>query len=226
MQVVPGISFRGMDNLGPAGEFLRVSEHYRRMTDEELLAIAREDADLTPDAQQALANELSQRQLKIPPEEPPPPRYPVPVADPDNPRSYDEDRQLVTICTVWSLSDAAQVQTLLDRAGIPFFMGKEMATGVDAVTSNFADGVNVGIMNIGLPWARQAMQNYEPKDDPTPKESPETDATPVRCPKCHSEEIIFEEMVETGAVSQSAPKYKWTCDSCGHEWEDDGVVEA
>ena|SRR5579864_2080098 len=214
-----------MDNLGPAGEFLRISEHYRRMSDEELLAIARENSDLTTYAQQALANELSQRRLKVPPDEPPAPRYPVPAADPDNPSSYDEDRQLVTICTVWSLSDALQVQTLLDRAGIPFYMGKEMATAVDAVTSNFADGVGVAIMNVGLPWARQAMQNYEPKNDPTLKEPPETDATPVRCPKCHSEEVIFEELIEAGAVSTSSPKFKWTCDSCGHEWEDDGVVE-
>jgi len=213
-----------MDNFGPAGEFLRISEHYRRMTDEELLAIARESSELTPDAQQALANELSQRRLKIPPEEPPAPRYPVPAADPNNPSPYDEDRQLVTICTVWSLSDALQVQALLDRAGIPFYMGREMATGVDAVTSNFADGVNVQVMSIGWPWARTAMQNYEPKNDPTPREISEPDATPVRCPKCHSEEVIFEELVPAGVADQSSPKYRWTCDSCGHEWEDDGGV--
>jgi hypothetical protein len=39
----------------------------------------------------------------------------------------------VEICTVWSLSDGLQLQTLLDRAGIPFFMGPEKATGVEAV---------------------------------------------------------------------------------------------
>jgi hypothetical protein len=37
----------------------------------------------------------------------------------------------VEICTVWSLSDALQLQTLLDRAGIPFFMGPEKATAME-----------------------------------------------------------------------------------------------
>jgi DNA-directed RNA polymerase subunit M/transcription elongation factor TFIIS len=138
---------------------------------------------------------------------------------------YDDDRQLVGLCTVWSVRDALQVQNLLDTAGIPFFMGPEKATGVDAVTSNFAEGVSVQIMNVGLPWARQAMQIYEPADDPTPKEKEEPEDLPVRCPKCQSTEVVFEELVpKPNAVEDATPKFKWKCDSCGHDWEDDGVV--
>jgi len=48
---------------------------------------------------------------------------------------YAEDRELFEICAVWSLRDALQVQSMLDVAGIPFFMGEEKATGVDSVTS-------------------------------------------------------------------------------------------
>lgn len=50
-------------------------------------------------------------------------------------------------------------------------MGKEKATGVDKVTSNFSSGVRVQIMQIGMPWAMPAMQHYEPEDGPTPKEN-------------------------------------------------------
>jgi len=214
-----------MEKLDPAGEFLRMSEHYRHITDGELVALARKPSELTPIAQEALANEISERKLNVQPEEPPPPAEPTPP-DPAPPDPYEGDRQLVTICTVWSMSDAMQVQSLLDAAGIPFFMGPEKATGVDGVTSNFADGVSVQIMNIGLPWARRAMQDYVPHDDKSPQEEREPEEVPVQCPACHSEEVVFEELVPSpdAAVKPSLPKYKWMCDSCGHEWEDDGIV--
>ena len=222
-----------MNTLDPGGEWLRVSEHYRQMSDSELLVLGRQQSELTDFAQQSLAHELSQRGLKVESdvekEEPPP----IPQA-PLNP-SYDEDRRLVTICTVWSLRDALQVQTLLDRPGIPFFMGPEKATGVDAVTSNFANGVEVAIMNIGYPWARQAMGNDAPADAPPEKPGEEAGEIQVRCPRCHSGEVVFERLIgdwttqdsatEDPATAEiSAPIYKWTCDSCGHQWEDDGLI--
>ncbi len=252
-----------MDTLDPAGEFLRIAERYRQMSDEELLILIPQSSALTPFAQQALANEVRQRGLRpdVEPEKEDPsarssfkPRpaffdhqppkfrdaagYDVPGADSSNANlsepdlseeedQYNEDRKLVDLCTVWSVRDALQVQTILDRAGIPFFMGKEKATGVDAVTLNFSNGVSVQIMQIGLPWAGQAMQYYEPEDEPTPKEPPELDELVVRCPICRSEEVVFEGGTSTLIVANddASQKYRWTCDSCGHQWEDDGVAD-
>ena len=252
-----------MDALDPAGEFLRISERYRQMSDEELLVLIPQSSELTPFAQQALANEVRSRGLKAEAEseaedekpatssqvKPPPalferksPKfrdsagYDVPEADSSNADfshtdssqedQYDEDRRLVELCTAWSLRDALQVQRLLDVAGIPFFMGPEKATGVDRVTSNFANGVGVQIMRIGMPWAMPAMQHYEPEDDPTAKEIEEVSELPVRCPKCRSTEVVFEGRTSEPAMApdESSEKYKWTCDSCGHRWEDDGVA--
>ena len=214
-----------MNPLDPAGEWLRISEHYRHLSDSELLVLARQRSELTDFAQQSLAQELNQRRLKVEaevPNEESPPVPPIPETPSDS--SYDEDRRLVRLCTVWSLPDALQVQTLLDRAGIPFFMGPEKATGVDAVTSNFVNGVDVQIMNIGLPWARQAMQNYVPANEPPEKPEEGASETPVRCPKCHSAEVVFERLVTDPATVAIAPIYNWTCDSCGHRWEDDGII--
>jgi DNA-directed RNA polymerase subunit M/transcription elongation factor TFIIS len=218
-----------MNALDPGREWLRISEHYRQLSDSELLVLGRQQAELTDFAQQALAHELSQRGLKVESdvekEEPPP----IPMA-PSDP-SYDEERRLVMICTVWSPRDALQVQTLLDRAGIPFFMGPERATGADAVTSNYANGVGVAIMNIGVPWARQTLGNYAPADAPPEKPEEEAGEIQVRCPKCHSEEVVFERLIGDwtspvpATAEISAPIYKWTCDSCGHQWEDDGLIE-
>ena len=247
-----------MDTLDPAGEFLRISERYRQMSDGELLVLIPQSSELTPFAQQALANEIRQRGLQAEEEvedrglsapsqfkasqfKPPPaffehqsPKFrdsggdDSPDSDSsDDHDSYEEDRKLVELCTVWSVRDALQLQGILDVAGIPFFMGPEKATGVDGVTSDFSKGVGVQIMQIGLPWARQPMRHYEPEDDPTPKVNEELDEILVRCPKCHCTEVVFEGRApEPGkAMDESSREFKWTCDSCGHQWEDDGVAK-
>lgn len=237
-----------MEALDPAEEWRYISERYRQMSDEELLALAPQTSDLTHVAQQALASEMSRRGLKLQPEEPPPP--PEPEPDPDSP--YAADRELVEIRTVWSLSDALQLQSLLEEAGIPFFMGPEKATSASAVTSNFANGVGVKIMSVGLPWANLAMMHYTPENEPAPTPQQELSEPIVRCPKCHSEEVVFDGLIGDGqsnddqdndsqnndsrnndgltdeppaATGQSQPKFEWTCDSCGHRWKDDGIVE-
>ncbi len=243
-------------------EFLRLAERYRRMSDGELLVLIPQISELTPMAQEALANEIQSRglkaeteneetsatsrfkasQFKTPHFEPSPaflehesPKF-GDSADYDSSGlaaseeekeedEYDEDRKLVALCTVWSERDALKLQTILDGAGIPFFMGKEKATGVDRVTSNFSVGISVQIMQIGMPWAMTAMQHYEPEDNPTPKEIAELDDLSVRCPKCQSSEVIFEGRTSglTDAKDESSQKFEWSCDSCGHHWVDDGV---
>ena len=211
-----------MDTLDPAGEWLRLSEHYRHMSDGELVVLARQASGLTDAARQILSQEISRRRLELPPEDPP--AAPDPEPDPDSP--YAEERGLVEICTVWSLRDGLQVQTLLDSAGVPFFMGAEKATGVDAVTSNFAEGVGVRIMRIGIPYAQQAMQWYEPADEPPAAKEKEADSIAIRCPKCRSAEVTFEDLVgqSVGGSDESSAKFQWVCDSCGCEWEDEGIV--
>jgi DNA-directed RNA polymerase subunit M/transcription elongation factor TFIIS len=217
-----------MQTIDPAGEWLRLSEHYRRLSDDELVDIARQTSELTDMAQQALAQEIANRRLKLPPEESAAPRSPEPQPDSaeDGESPYAEDRELVDIRTVWSLADALKLQRLLDTAGIPFYMGPEKAIGVDAVTSNFANGLNVQIMQVGVPWARQALQQYFPADEPPEEKADESDDLAIHCPRCHSMEVVFEDPDRGPENADGKPSstFKWTCDSCGHEWEDDGLV--
>jgi DNA-directed RNA polymerase subunit M/transcription elongation factor TFIIS len=217
-----------MQTPDPAGEWLRLSEHYRLLSDDELVGLAGQTSELTDGAQQALAQEIANRRLKIPPEESaaPPSSEPQPDSVEDGESPYDEDRELVVISTVWSLADALKLQHLLDTAGIPFYMGPEKATGVEAVTSNFANGLSVQIMQVGVPWARQVLQQYFPADEPPEEKADETDNLAIHCPKCHSTEVVFEDLDRRPENLDGNPssKFKWTCDSCGHEWEDDGLV--
>ena len=220
-----------METTGPA-ESLRLAEHYRQLTDDELIEIAQDKDDLTETAQQALAFEIASRRLTVPPKEDAAAMRSAPALssineadseDEDDP--YAEERQLVEICKVWSERDARRLQQVLNVAGIPFCMGKEEAMRVDDVTSNFAEGVPVGVMQVGAASASQAMQeNYFPQDEPTEATDQGSDDLAVHCPKCHSTEVIFDQLVdEPGKGGDSAAaKFQWTCDSCGYEWEDDG----
>jgi len=208
-----------MDTLDTSEERRRLTELYGQMTDGELLNIAGRISELTDIAGPILAQELKQRGLEMPRAETPPP---VPKPDPDDP--YAEDRELITLCWVWSMADAKQLEDLLSGSDIPFFMGAENATRPEAVTSNFADGVEVKIMRIALPWARNVLQHYEPANEPDSTETEkESEDVAIRCPKCGSEEVVFGDL--TTEPEENRSKFDWTCDSCGHQWEDDGAVK-
>src|SRR5713101_9348144 len=104
-----------METLDPATEWLRLSERYRQMSDDELLALGGQISEMTEVAQQVLAQEISQRKLKLQPqvpndepneERPAPPGLetlkPEPPPDTsDAPDPYAKDRELVEICTAW-----------------------------------------------------------------------------------------------------------------------------
>lgn len=220
-----------MGTLGPVGDSLRLAEHYRQMTDEELIELAQESSELTELAQGALKQEISTRRLKVPPAEATANRYREPAPselddeDAEHEDEYAQDRRLVDLCMVWSHNDALQVQDLLNAADIPFCFGPEKATTVDKVTSSFSDGVAVRVMEIGLPWARIAIKTYEPADAPAESESEGVGDSDIHCPKCHSTDVVLEQLsdeVQDGS-SATSEKFDWTCASCGYVWQDDGV---
>jgi hypothetical protein len=73
-----------MATLDPATEWRRLAELYRQMANGELLALARTMSELTDVAQEALANEIRRRRLKVEPEVAPPPP-PTPETPLDSP---------------------------------------------------------------------------------------------------------------------------------------------
>jgi len=210
-------------------QWRQITEHYRSLTDEELIAIARQRAHLTEVAQQALDAEILHRKLEIPPELPDDePKGPVlPEPEPDSP--YEPERQLAEIETVYSLRDALQLQQLLETDGIPCYMGDEKATSAKAVKSNFANGVSVKIMRIGIPYATRARRMFQPEDDAArndAKKDEDSEPDPLFCPKCRSDQVFLDEVEPDLAKPGTAAKFEWTCDACGHHWQDDGILAA
>jgi hypothetical protein len=213
-----------MDELGPAGESLRLSQHYRQMSDEELIQMAQNPSELTELAQEALAQEISARRLQGP-RPGAVSRSVVPPPDEEDESPYADDRKLVTLCMVWSRRDAHRLQTLLHRAGIPFFIGKEKATNVDEVSSNFGDGLEVQVMRAAFPYVAGWLHHYEPQDVPRDEQDWGDPELAIHCPRCHSTDVVFDnpddEQLYDGTMTE---KFAWACASCGNRWIDDGLA--
>ena len=231
-----------MATQGPAAESLRIAEHYRQLSDGELIDLAQHPSELTEMAQVALRQEISSRKLTVPPLEEQRETNWTPPHDSndDSDDPYAEERKLVGLTTVWSRRDAEQLQGILVQAGIPFCVGPEKATSVDEVRSSFSDGLEVQVMNAAFPYVQSCLQHYEPQDEPPEEKVDDDPELAVHCPKCHSTDVVFEHLAgaqgsEEGDSEEidadegesdpatASRKFDWTCAACGYKWEDDGV---
>lgn len=192
-----------MDSLD---EWRRLKDLYARMNEGELEAVASEAYDLTDIARPLLKDEIDRRGLKIPLQTERGRRDPV-LSTSFDPSKLD----LAVAATLWEAGHAEKVKELLDAAGIPSFWGPKNVEQPDGL--HFEDGVDVTVREEDLSRARSGIANLLP---------PEPDATKefsLTCPKCHSPEIVFQGMDEKTGI------FAWSCDTCGHEWNDDGVEQ-
>jgi hypothetical protein len=77
-----------------------------------------------------------------------------------------------------------------------------------------------------MPWAWQAMRDYEPANEPVEFEE-EWREIPAQCPRCRSTDVIFLRLVpdrSTALKEKVEPQFEWVCDSCGHRWLDEGML--
>jgi len=206
--------------------FEQLHKTYASMTDDELEALASDAYDLTSDAQRALRAALSKRGLSI-----------ELKSAPLKPEIKNPDLDLALITSVWDLDEARKVKTVLDAAGIHSYFGRNYIEDLGSLQGSFDDGVDVRVSCYAEDMARlvvAGVQKLDPKesdgpdddDDVDVKNLAEDDAQYVHCPKCHSLEIVLEDLQGgPGNQGESLSKYDWRCDTCGHKWRDDGVEE-
>jgi DNA-directed RNA polymerase subunit M/transcription elongation factor TFIIS len=145
---------------------------------------------------------------------------PGPVVPRPDPHAYDPT-------AIWNVADptrARHMMEILASAGIKSFLGPDNVESVDDYRGSYEDGVEVKVMKFQARFAVDGLRRVLP---PEPEDESTDDAEyAICCPKCNSQDVIFLGMeAKPGTDKASAEKYDWTCDACGHQWKDDGIVE-
>lgn len=208
----------------------QLKKTYAGMNDEELEAVASDAYDLTKEAQQALQHEISKRGLQI-----------ELRISPPRPELKNPELDLVIVDCVGSLEEARKIKELLITTGISSYFGHDYIEDLDSFRGSFDYGVDVRVSSSAEANAFALIQDArkndpqlspDDSDDDDDSDEDETSASSadgqfVHCPKCHSEQIVFEGLAEEpGTEAESAEKYNWHCDECGHDWQDDGLEES
>ncbi len=212
-----------MSDLDVSKQWRVLEETYGQMGEEELRDLAGKAYDLTDIAKQALQAQISSRGLQISLRE-----HPAGAADHQEAEPHGDfdpaELTLVSVAQVWDAAEARRVMKPLHAAGFAVYLGPENLEHVEDFHSSFDNGVEVRVRDVDQQRALHALSLLpsEKQDGPTEEEQEYV----ARCPKCHSDEIVFEELVAAASASgPSSNSFRWRCDACGNEWEDDGVEE-
>ena len=112
----------------------------------------------------------------------------------------------------------------LDDAGIPSYYGPKVVDDLRLLPTPFPRWVQVKLREVDRDRANFVLNRcLPPSPDNEKEEEEEIPEYTAHCPKCHSAEIVFEGLDDPEAESNSGSKYNWSCDACGHHWQDDGV---
>jgi DNA-directed RNA polymerase subunit M/transcription elongation factor TFIIS len=204
-----------METIDRAEEWRRLKELYLEKSDEELEIVAHDAYDLTDIARQALEAEIARRGLKIEMRKAPEP-------EPDVQGNFVPDANelnLVSVQQVFDRGEAIRAKDALSNNGIPCFLGPENVESIEDFRGSFEPGVDIRVREVDSGRADAALQNI------FPSEPGEVGGDYIaRCPKCHSDEIVFLSLDENIAASNDT-QFNWSCDACGYKWKDDGVEQ-
>jgi DNA-directed RNA polymerase subunit M/transcription elongation factor TFIIS len=213
-----------MEPIDYQREYNRLSELYAKMGEGELETVAAEAYDLTDVAREALSFAISTRGFKIPLNLASPAEEEVESLPPTDDGFVPDDQDLSVNYVAQDRGELLKVKVFFDAARIECFLGEEKVHDPKELTGGFEGGVEMRVWKAEAKRAYQLLAAVIPdfeKRDPVPD-------VEVRCPKCHSDGVIFEE--RAAAPTDSTPaknvKFCWVCDDCGHEWEDDGIVQS
>lgn len=214
-----------MNDFDPNREWRRLSEVYAAMTEDELQAVADDAYELTDIAKQVLQAEISHRGLPIElRKQAPASEDQEPVHDEANYAPPPEE-DLEELQRVWDMDEAKDIKSRLDAGSVPSYLGPESVDDIRLLRASFERGVAVKVRISDSQRAMGVLANsYRPPEGEAPTEEPDDEEYEVRCPKCHSTEVVFQSL-DLDPVTKSAfdSKFNWSCDACGYQWKDDGM---
>lgn len=149
---------------------------------------------------------------------------PAPSAEP-----LEDDEGLINL-PILSLADNAEDARLtmgaLSVAGIPSFLGPDRVMHLEEFRSRFDGPVGLKIRDVDRDRAVATLRRALAAAWGDNKDPDEEKDYAILCPKCRSAKVILEGQ-DTNDLDKSPPrdKFQWSCDACGHHWEDDGVLQ-
>jgi hypothetical protein len=205
-------------------EWRELLETYSQMADQELQSLAAEGYELTDLAKQALQSQLKARGLKADLVETPPVSEAFDEGDQRDQRGNVDPSELdlIDVMRAWDANEARTLKSALDKGGVPSFIGPNNLDSVDDYHGSFENGIPIRVRESDQQRAARALA---PMFSAVPKDTSAEDDYQARCPKCHSDEIVFLELDRSSSPPDAEPKFHWHCDACGNDWEDDGVEE-
>lgn len=193
-------------------EFRLAKEHYAGMTEGEIRALAAEAYKMTETGRDALEAVIAEKGFKIQ------------LAELD----------LSIVCILKSEADARRAKGILDAKHIASCLGPDNVADLENFKGSFDSGIDLKVFAEDSLSASRVLDKYAPDlrqwDDEVLKDA-ELDYA-VICPKCQSQDIILEGTTDPPPEYDrpycadhigSWRKASWTCATCGHQWQDDGV---
>ncbi len=221
----------------PIQEWRRLTEHYRRMTDEELRGLAFDFANLTDTARQVLRGEMRSRGLGDPQSMSGAPQTaggartafaPEPIFEqaatsrsafghvpglvPDAPDSGNEDGPheytwKTVLCQCETSEQAWQLCEALKKAGIESWI--ENATRYSPYADLDMTNPRVLVAADQIDGARTIAAQPIPPEIVQASRVKAPEFTPPRCPRCGAEDPVLEDV---------DPSNSWRCEQCDAEW--------
>lgn len=212
-----------MKSLDQQEQWHQLTDTYRHMAEEELGCLAADAFDLVPTAREALQAVISERGLKIQLASAPPPSPELSRHKDDAADTEDPAHSLIYVRIVQSESEAKQLKALLNANFIASCLGPENIVDLEDFKASFDGGVELKVHAFNSRRAFDVLALLAPEEN---EEDPDEDTEyAVLCPKCHSQEVFLRDDGPEAETAAAGMKFKWQCDGCGHQWEDEGIEE-
>ena len=201
-------------------QFWQLKENYERMTEGELYALAEKAYDLTEISREALQGVLSEKgiavRLKLKP--------PSSAAE-----RFEDDEGLIFLALHGWPATAEQVRKTmgaLSAAGIPSFLGPDNVMHLEEFQGRFDGPVGLKIRDVDRDRTVATLRRALAAAWGDNKDPDEEKNYAVLCPKCRSAKVILEGRdTDDPDKSPRRDKFQWSCDACGHQWVDDGILQ-
>jgi hypothetical protein len=186
------------------------AHRYAQLSEQELLALAREYDSLVEPAQSAMRAEFAKRKLE------------PPLVDED---LVDTAQRLVTVRRYRDLSEAIVARSMLEAAEIDVHLQDENLVRLDWQVSNFIGGIRLQVPEDQANAATELLDQPVPVYDEIPGQP---DFEQPTCPHCHSTNVTFTGADRRAAIASTFAfgvplplgAESWLCNVCDTRWQD------